>query len=71
MLAQTAALEKRLMCLNSERNELEAESARMPTHTAGRTQQERRRRAGVEARLEAIAKEASGVRLQLRRLGVK
>lgn len=39
MLRQTQALEDRLLQLNGERNELEAESARMPTHTTGRTQQ--------------------------------
>ncbi len=39
MLRQTQALEDRLLQLNAERNELEAESARMPTHTTGRTQQ--------------------------------
>lgn len=33
--------------------------------------QERRRRAEVERRLEAIGRECSNVRLQLRRLGVK
>lgn len=39
MLRQTQALEDRLLQLNGERNELEAESARMPNHTTGRTQQ--------------------------------
>lgn len=39
MLARTQALEGRLLALNAERNELEAESARMPSHTAGRTLQ--------------------------------
>ena len=39
MLARTQALEGRLLALKAERNELEAESARMPSHTAGRTLQ--------------------------------
>lgn len=39
MLARTQALEDRLLALNAERNELEAESARMPSHTTGRTLQ--------------------------------
>lgn len=39
MLAQTAALEGQLMALNAERQQLQAESSRMPTHTTGRTQQ--------------------------------
>ncbi|KAL4425417.1 hypothetical protein ABPG75_009433 [Micractinium tetrahymenae] len=71
MLARTQALEDRLLALNAERNELEAESARMPSHTTGRTLQERKRRAEVERRLEELGRECSSVRLQLRRLGVK
>lgn len=39
MLARTQALEDRLLALNAERNELQAESARMPSHTTGRTLQ--------------------------------
>ncbi|PSC76391.1 myosin-9-like isoform X1 [Micractinium conductrix] len=71
MLGRTQALEDRLLALNAERNALEAEAARMPSHTNGRTLKERKRRGEVEGRLEAIAKESSSVRLQLRRLGVK
>ncbi|KAL4446740.1 hypothetical protein ABPG77_007984 [Micractinium sp. CCAP 211/92] len=71
MLARTQALEDRLLALNAERNELQAESARMPSHTTGRTLQERKRRAEVERRLEELNRECSSVRLQLRRLGVK
>lgn len=41
MLARTQALEDRLLSLNAEKNELEAESARMPSHTTGRTLQVR------------------------------
>ncbi|KAI3434858.1 hypothetical protein D9Q98_002912 [Chlorella vulgaris] len=71
MLERTAEMEARLLALNAEKNELEAESARMPAHTAGRTMVERRRRTAVEGRLEEIGREVSGVRLQLRRLGVR
>ncbi len=39
MLARTQELESRLLALNAERNELEAEAARMPAHTTGRTLQ--------------------------------
>lgn len=39
MLARTQALEDHLLALNAEKNELEAESARMPSHTTGRTLQ--------------------------------
>ena len=35
------ALEDRLLLVNGERNELQAESARMPSHTTGRTLQVR------------------------------
>lgn len=41
MLARTQALESALLALNAERNELQAESARMPSHTTGRTVQVR------------------------------
>ena len=37
MLGRTQALEDRLLALNAERNALEAEAARMPSHTNGRT----------------------------------
>ena len=39
MLARTQALEDLLLQLHAEKNELEAESARMPSHTTGRTMQ--------------------------------
>ncbi|KAK9809162.1 hypothetical protein WJX72_010452 [[Myrmecia] bisecta] len=70
MMAKTASLEERLMALNMERQQLEAEYARMPP-TAGRTIRERNRKAEVEARLEEVAREASNIRLQLKKLGVK
>ena len=44
---------------------------RTHTHSHARAAQERKRREEVEARLEGIQREASAVRLQLRRLGVK
>lgn len=71
MLARTQELEGRLLALNAERSALEGEASRMPSHTAGRTQGERRRRAEVEARLESLVPEIAAVRLALRRLGVK
>ena len=39
MLARTQALEARVTELTAEKNELAAEYARMPTHTAGKTLQ--------------------------------
>lgn len=65
------ALEDRLLVLNEEDKRLEAEYARMPAVSAGRTLAERRRRAEVEATLEANKREGSNLRLQLKRLGVK
>jgi hypothetical protein len=69
-MAHAKQLEDRLLALNTEECGLRAEAAKMPGGTAGRTIAERRRRAEVEARMEAIAAEASAVRLHLRRLGV-
>lgn len=65
------ALEDRLMSLNEESKQLEAEFARMPADTAGRTIADRRRRAEVEDTLGANKRECSHIRLQLRRLGLK
>ncbi|BDA44417.1 hypothetical protein COCOBI_05-6010 [Coccomyxa sp. Obi] len=65
------ALEDRLMSLNEESKQLEAEFARMPADTAGRTLADRRRRAEVEDTLAANKRECSHIRLQLRRLGLK
>ena len=64
-------LEGRLMTLNSENQGLYAEYARMPETSAGKTLAERRRRAEVEARLDSNTKEASNVRLQLKRLSAQ
>ncbi len=61
-------LEHRLMTLNSETQRLHAEYARMPETSAGKTLAERRRRSEVEAQLDANSREASNIRLQLKRL---
>ncbi|GAB4815486.1 hypothetical protein N2152v2_002532 [Parachlorella kessleri] len=71
MLARTQAMETRLMKLSMEKNDLEAEYARMPTSTAGRKLQDRRRKQEIEERLEAVNKEISSIRLQLKRMGYK
>ncbi len=68
-MEQTKEREGALMRLMMERNELSCEFAKMPAH-GGRTIAERRRKAQLEARLEAIDREASTLRLQLKRLGV-
>jgi hypothetical protein len=49
---------------------LEAEYARMPLG-AGRSLRERERKAVVEARLELLARDISGCRMQLKRLAFK
>ena len=64
-------LEDRLMTVNSENQRLHAEYARMPETSAGKTLAERRRRAEVEASLESNTKEASNIRLQLKRLNAQ
>ena len=64
-------LEHRLMTVNSENQRLHAEYARMPETSAGKTLAERRRRAEVEASLDSNTKEASNIRLQLKRLSAQ
>ena len=61
-------LEARLMTVNSETQRLHTEYARMPETSAGKTMAERRRRSEVEAQLDANSREASNIRLQLKRL---
>lgn len=63
-------LEDNLMRLNLEKTELEAEYARMPSH-AGRNLKERKRKSGIEARFETLDSEVFGIRLQLKKLGLK
>jgi hypothetical protein len=67
--ARSEALEASLLRLNLERGALEAELARLPGSTAGRTLAERRRRAQAEARLGAVGREASAAKRELKQLG--
>ncbi len=67
-MQRTKEREDALMRLMMERNEVSCEFAKMPTH-GGRSIAERRRKAELEARLEAIDRDASTLRLQLKRLG--
>ena len=69
--AHAQMLEHRLMTINSENQQLHAEYARMPETSAGRTIAERRRRGEVESRLDANSREASNIRLQLKRLSAQ
>lgn len=68
MLSQE--LENKLMHLNQEKTELEAEYARMPSH-AGRNLKERKRKADIEAQFDSIDHEVFSMRLQLKKLGLK
>lgn len=63
-------MEDNLMRLNLEKTKLEAEYARMPRH-AGRNLKERKRKTDIEARFETLDTEVFGIRLQLKRLGLK
>lgn len=64
------ALEGQLLQLNTEKDHLNAEFDKMPAHS-GRTLAERQRKQQVEARLAAINREASSLRLQLKTSGFR
>lgn len=70
MIQASADLEDKLMKLNQEKAELEAEYARMPSH-AGRNLKERKRKTDIEDRFETIDHDVNSLRLQLKRLGLK
>ena len=70
MIKASQSLEDDLLKLNQEKAELEAEFARMPSH-AGRNLKERRRKTDIEQRFEVLDRSASGIKLQLRKLGLK
>jgi len=67
-IANTKDLEGRLMELQREKNQLDAEYSKMPAN-AGKTIAQRQRKVVVEQRLEAIAREISSCRLGLKKLG--
>jgi hypothetical protein len=71
LITRTAALEDSLMTFNIERSALETELAKFPSGTAGRTVAERKRKKEIEQRVEVLNKEISGVRLELRKLGIR
>jgi hypothetical protein len=64
-----AAMEARLLGLNREKDALEAEMCKLPGNGAGRTIQERRRKAEVEERLDELKKQLSSVRMALKKAG--
>lgn len=67
LLAQSKHMEDTLLVLGQEKASLEAEYAKLPAN-AGRTLQERSRKASVEKRMEVLSKEISNLRLALKRL---
>jgi hypothetical protein len=71
LITRTAELEDSLMTFNIERGALETELAKFPNGTAGRTVAERKRKKVIEQRVEVLNKEISGVRLELRKLGIR
>ena len=70
MIQASQDLEDKLMKLNQEKAELEAEYARMPSH-AGRNLKERRRKSDIESRFENLDHEVNSIRLHLKKLGLK
>ena len=70
MIRDSQGLEGKLMKLNQEKAELEAEYARMPSH-AGRNLKERKRKTDIECRFEVLDQDVNSIRLQLKKLGLK
>lgn len=70
MIQASQDLEDKLMRLNQEKAELEAEYARMPSH-AGRNLKERKRKADIESRFESLDHDINSIRLHLKKLGLK
>ncbi|KAL3130502.1 hypothetical protein ABBQ38_008319 [Trebouxia sp. C0009 RCD-2024] len=70
MIQASQDLEDKLMKLNQEKAELEAEYARMPSH-AGRNLKDRKRKTDIEGRFQVIDHDVNSLRLQLKRLGLK
>jgi len=70
MIRDSQGLEDKLMKLNQEKAELEAEYARMPSH-AGRNLKERKRKTDIECRFEVLDQDVNSIRLQLKKLGLK
>jgi len=66
-LARTKVLEDLLVSRCSEKNLLEAELSKLPSHS-GRSVREKQRKAQVEGRLEELAKEISSLRTQIKKI---
>ena len=66
--ARTAELDKELMNLNLEKEQLEQELARMPFNSGGKTVAQRRRKKLVERRLDELLKEIGTAKRELRNI---
>lgn len=62
-------LEESLLSLNQERDQLESELGKYPSHHNGKTLADRRRKKDIEHRLGEIAKEIGTAKRSLKRLG--
>ena len=65
---RTAELDKELMDLNMEKEQLDQELARMPVNSGGKTVAQRRRKKLVENRLDELFKEIGRVKRELRNM---
>jgi predicted RNase H-like nuclease (RuvC/YqgF family) len=63
---RTVELDKEIMNLNVEKEQLEQELARMPFNSGGKTVAQRRRKKLVESRLDELIKEIGTAKRELR-----
>ena len=63
-------LELQLLEMNTEKDKMQAEYDKMPTH-GGRTISQRKRKMELEQGLAVVEKDISAVRLELKKLGLK
>jgi hypothetical protein len=65
---RTSELDKELLHLNMEKEQLDQELARMPVNSGGKTVAQRRRKKVVEGRLDELLKEIGKVKRELRNI---
>jgi hypothetical protein len=68
---RTTELDKELLDLNMEKEQLDQELAKMPFNTAGKTAAQRRRKKMVENRLDELFKEIGKVKRELRSIKIR
>ena len=66
--ARTAELDRELMELNMEKEQLDQELARMPANSGGKTVVQRRRKRQVESRLDELFREIGRAKRELRNI---